>query len=92
MKMAPTALLALCLLAAGGSFAAAELVASVQSEVAFAAHAHSPAFLGFMQQHGKNYCGDHTKACEISVLRCAYQRSNHPLLPSRWRGEGEGVW
>ena len=33
-------------------------------------HEHSDAFLGFMDKHGKNYCGDsHPEACETSMLR-----------------------
>ena len=38
-------------------------------EDAFASHQHSPAFLGFMSKHGKEYCEGKGKACEVSVLR-----------------------
>lgn len=64
------ALRALCLVVVMlGSFGQA--VARVESKDDFAAHQHSPAFLGFMARHGKDYCGSHAKACQLSVLRCA---------------------
>lgn len=66
-----SALLALCLVVVAGSFAQAAGVARVESEASFANHKHSPAFLGFMQRHSKNYCGDKATACTVSVLRCA---------------------
>ena len=66
------ALLALCLAFVAGSFAQAAApngVARVESEAALSTHKHSPAFLGFMQRHGKNYCGGKAESCTVSVLR-----------------------
>jgi len=66
------ALLALLACAMGASAAsAADDVAALGPRVedAFASHQHSPAFLGFMSKHGKEYCEGKGKACEVSVLR-----------------------
>ena len=65
------ALLALFLAVVAGSFARAAPngVARVESEAALSTHKHSPAFLGFMQRHGKNYCGGKAESCTVSVLR-----------------------
>lgn len=66
------ALLALLACAMGASVAsAADDVAALGPRVedAFASHQHSPAFLGFMSKHGKEYCEGKGKACEVSVLR-----------------------
>lgn len=43
---------------------------SVGSTGSHVGHRHSDAFLGFMDKHGKNYCGEtHPNACETSMLR-----------------------
>mmetsp|Transcript_26945 Transcript_26945/g.66040 ORF Transcript_26945/g.66040 Transcript_26945/m.66040 type:complete len:472 (+) Transcript_26945:92-1507(+) len=67
MKKSSMALLALCLFtaAAVSAHAAEAEVGAMQSEAELE---HSPAFLGFMSEHSKDYCAGR-RSCQVSFIR-----------------------